>query len=61
MIFEVIKKTIELHLHLGDVIKSIHVSEADFEVLKKETENINCFGYPIIKDESTYIEIERGI
>lgn len=60
MIFEVIKKTIELHLHLDDVvIKSIHISEADLEVLKKETENINCFGYPIIKDESTYIEIER--
>lgn len=59
MILEVIKKTIDLHLHLGDVVKSVHISEADLEVLKKETENINCFGYPLIKGELTYIETER--
>lgn len=60
MILEVIKKTIDLHLHLGDVVKSVHISEADLEVLKKETEDVTtCFGYPLIKDESTYIETER--
>jgi hypothetical protein len=60
MISEVIKKTIDFHLHLGDVIKSIRISETDLEVLKTETEDVTtCFGYPLIKDESTYIETER--
>lgn len=60
MMLEVIKKTIDLHLHLGDVIKSVHISEADLEVLKKETEDVTtCFGYPVIKDVETYIETEK--
>lgn len=57
----VIKNSINLHLHQGDKIKAVHITNEDLEVIKKETlVDETIFGYPLITDaEYTHIEIGR--